>query len=71
MGFEPATFCLGSSGQRALWHSWTTLIYGFAQPNGLSLLNIIFLVPVLLIDLGTWGIGFFASRQHVFSYRGT
>jgi len=19
-GFEPATFCLGSSGQRALWH---------------------------------------------------
>ena len=41
------------------------------SPNGLSLLNTIFLVPALLIDLGTWGIGFFASRQHVFSYRGT
>lgn len=43
----------------------------FAQPNGLSLLSIIILVPALLIDLGTWGIGFFASRQQVSSYRGT
>ena len=54
-----------------LFFPWTTLIYGFAQPNGLSLLSIIFLVPALLIDLGTWGIGFFASRQQVSSYRGT
>jgi hypothetical protein len=41
------------------------------QPNGLSLFNIIFLVAALLIDLGTWGIGFFASRKQVSSYRGT
>ena len=54
-----------------LFFPWTTLIYGFVQPNGLSLLNIIFLVAALLIDLGTWGIGFFASRQQVSNYRGT
>src|SRR5258707_15447599 len=54
-----------------LFFPWTTLIYGFVQPNGLSLLNIIFLVAALLIDLGTWGVGFFASRQQVSSYRGT
>jgi len=52
-----------------LFFPWTTLIYGFVAPNGLSLLNIIFLVAALLIDLGTWGIGFFASREQVSSYR--
>jgi hypothetical protein len=35
------------------------------QPGGLSLLNWIFLGCALAIDLGTWGIGFFASRQQV------
>jgi hypothetical protein len=54
-----------------LFLPWTTLIYAFVQPNGLSLLNIIFLAAALLIDLGTWGVGFFASRQQVSSYRGT
>ena len=54
-----------------LFFPWTTLIYAFVQPNGLNLLNIIFLVAALLIDLGTWGIGFFASREQVSSYRGT
>ena len=54
-----------------LFFPWTTLIYGFVQPNGLSLLNIIFLGIALLIDLGTWGVGFFASRQQVSNYRGT
>jgi hypothetical protein len=54
-----------------LFFPWTTLIYGFVQPNGLSLLNIIFLIAALLIDLGTWGVGFFASRQQVSNYRGT
>ena len=54
-----------------LFFPWTTLIYGFAQVNGLSLLNIIFLGFALLIDLGTWGIGFFASREQVSAYRGT
>ena len=54
-----------------LFFPWTTLVYGFVQPNGLSLLNIIFLIAALLIDLGTWGVGFFASRQQVSNYRGT
>jgi hypothetical protein len=54
-----------------LFFPWTTLIYGFAQLNGLSLLNIIFLGFALLIDLGTWGVGFFASREQVSAYRGT
>jgi hypothetical protein len=54
-----------------LFFPWTTLIYGFVAPNGLSLLNIIFLIAAFLIDLGTWGVGFFASREQVSSYRGT
>ena len=54
-----------------LFFPWTTLIYAFVQPNGLSFLNIIFLLAAFLIDLGTWGVGFFASREQVSSYRGT
>ena len=54
-----------------LFFPWTTLIYGFAQANGMSLLNWIFVGAALLIDLGTWGIGVFASRQQVSNYRGT
>ena len=54
-----------------LFFPWTTLIYGLVQPNGLSFLNIVFLIFAFLIDLGTWGVGFFASRQQVSSYRGT
>ena len=54
-----------------LFFPWTTLIYGFVQPNGLSILNIIFLICAFAIDLGTWGIGFFAGRKEVSNYRGT
>ena len=54
-----------------LFFPWTTLIYGLSAPNGLSLLNWIFLGCAVLIDLGTWGIGFFATRKEVSSYRGT
>jgi hypothetical protein len=54
-----------------LFFPWTTLIYGFVAPNGLTILNIVFLVMAFLIDLGTWGIGFFASRERVSNYRGT
>ena len=50
---------------------WTTLIYGFVQPNGLSLFNLIFLGCALMIDLGTWGLGFFATRKQASVYRGT
>jgi hypothetical protein len=50
---------------------WTTFIYGLVAPNGLSLVNIIFLAFAVLIDLGTWGIGFFAARRQTSSYRGT
>jgi hypothetical protein len=54
-----------------LFFPWTTLIYAFVQPNGLSFLNIVFLIAAFLVDLGTWGVGFFASREQVSSYRGT
>jgi glucose dehydrogenase len=50
---------------------WTTLIYGFVSPNGLSLLNIIFIVLAFVGDLGTWGMGFFGGRKEVSNYRGT
>ena len=36
----------------------------------MSLLNWIFVGCALLIDLGTWGIGAFATRKEVSSYRG-
>ena len=48
---------------------WTTLIYGFVQPNGLSLLNWIFLGCAFMLDLATWGIGALASRKQVSTYR--
>jgi hypothetical protein len=54
-----------------LFFPWTTVIYGFVAPNGLSLLNWIFLACALLLDLGTWGIGVFATRKQVSNYRGT
>ena len=54
-----------------LFFPWTTLIYAFVAPNGLTILNIIFLVFAFLIDLGTWGVGFFATRQQTSYYRGT
>jgi hypothetical protein len=54
-----------------LFFPWTTIVYGFTSPNGLSILNLIFLGAAFLVDLGTWGIGFFASRQQVSNYRGT
>lgn len=54
-----------------LFFPWTTLVYGLAVQNGMSLLNWIFVISALLIDLGTWGIGFFASREQVSNYRGT
>ncbi len=50
-----------------LFFPWTTLVYGLTQANGLSLLNIAFLVAAFLLDLGTWGIGVFAGRQRVSS----
>ena len=55
-----------------LFFPWTTLIYGFAAANGMSLLNWIFLGLAFLIDLGTWGIGGFAAKKQADSYyRGT
>lgn len=43
-------------------------MYGLVQSNGMSLLNIIFVIAALLIDLGTWGIGAFATRKRVSAY---
>ena len=54
-----------------LFFPWTTLIYAFVEPNGLTLINWVFLGLAFLIDLGTWGVGFFASREQVSNYRGT
>jgi hypothetical protein len=54
-----------------LFLPWTTLVYGLAQANGMSILNWIFLAFALLIDLGTWGIGFFSGRKEYSAYRGT
>ena len=54
-----------------LFFPWTTLIYGFVAPNGMTLLNWLFVGLALLIDLGTWGVGFFAGRKQVEGYRGT
>ena len=46
-----------------LFFPWTTFVYGYVSPTGLSLLNWIFLGCALLIDLGTWGIGALAVRK--------
>jgi hypothetical protein len=54
-----------------LFFPWTTLIYGLLQSNGLSLLNIIFIIAALMIDLGTWGIGAFATKKQADSYMGS
>jgi hypothetical protein len=48
---------------------WTTLVYGLVSANGLTLLNIIFLVLAFLGDLGTWGMGFFGGRKEYSNYR--
>ncbi len=42
---------------------WTTLIYGFVAPNGLSLINWIFLAFAFLADIGTYGFGALAARR--------
>ena len=53
-----------------LFLPWTTFIYGLVQQNGLSVLDWIFLGCGLLIDLGTWGVGAFATRKQVSNFRG-
>ena len=63
---SPVLFLLGF-----IFLPWATLVYGLASPNGMSVINWIFLLFGVLIDLGTWGIGFFAARQKTSSYRGT
>ena len=54
-----------------LFFPWATLVYGLVEANGLTLINIIFLVAAIAIDLGTWGVGFFAARQQTSNYRGS
>jgi len=54
-----------------LFLPWTTLIYGFTAPNGMTLINWIFVGCAVLLDLGTWGIGAFAARKQTSNYRGT
>lgn len=54
-----------------LFFPWTTLIYGIVQANGMGLIDWIFVGAAFFIDLGTWGVGFFASRQQVSNFRQT
>ena len=61
---SPLFFLLGW-----LFLPWTTLIYALAEPNGLSPLNLVFLVLAVLLDLGTWGAGFFATRERTSNFR--
>ncbi len=51
-----------------LFFPWTTLIYGLVAVNGMTLLNWIFVAFAFLIDLGTWGLGAFATRKATESY---
>ena len=48
---------------------WTTLIYGFCASNGMTFINWIFVLLAVLLDLGTYGIGFFGGRKDVSNYR--
>jgi len=50
---------------------WTTLIYGFVSPNGMTFVNWIFVLFAFLLDIGTYGLGFFGGRKEYSSYRGT
>ena len=47
----------------------TTLAYGLLAPNGLTLLNWVWLGLALLIDLATWGIGALAARKETSNFR--
>lgn len=47
-----------------LFFPWTTFMYGFVAPNGMSLLNWVFLVLAFVVDLGTWGIGVLGARRN-------
>lgn len=42
---------------------WTTLMYVFVYPGGLSFVNWVFLVLALLIDLGSYGGGAYGRRH--------
>ncbi len=46
-----------------LFFPWTTFVYGYVSPNGMTLLNWVFLLCAFLIDLSTWGIGVLAARK--------
>ena len=42
---------------------WTTLIYGFVSPNGMTFINWIFVALAFLLDISTYGLGAFAARK--------
>ncbi|MFL5727356.1 MAG: hypothetical protein ACJ765_14955 [Chloroflexota bacterium] len=52
-----------------LFLPWTTLIYGFGSANGMSTINWIFTIIALLLDLGTYSLGFFGGRKEYSAYR--
>jgi hypothetical protein len=52
-----------------LFFPWATLIYGFTAPNGMTLINWIFVIAAFFLDLATWGIGALSAREPVSNFR--
>jgi hypothetical protein len=41
---------------------YTALVYAFVAPDGLSLINVIFLIVAVIVDIGAWGGGEYTRR---------
>lgn len=41
---------------------WTTIVYAFVAPGGLTLLNVVFLIIAVAVDLGSLGGGYRSRR---------
>jgi hypothetical protein len=54
-----------------LFLPWTTFFWVLWEPGGFDGLEYLFLLLAVLVDLGTWGVGFFSGRKQYDSYRGT
>jgi amino acid transporter len=51
-----------------LFFPWTTIWYTVFQPTGFDIFSLILLVFAVLVDLGTWGVGYFSNKERVTSY---
>jgi len=48
---------------------WTTFIYGLTERNGLTPLNILFILLAVVLDIGTWGGGILGTRRQTSNFR--